>query len=222
MKIIHKVVVGSRLHGLAKENSDYDYRGIFMHPLHDILNPFKKVKNTSWIEDDIDDTSYELADFCKTATHGNPTILETLWSNMVEESSDIGKELVENREKFLNSKKIFDAHRGYAHNQYKKMNLFNPDERTPKFAVAYIRSLLQGISLLETGDFNPQITDDWKGFLMETKYNWSPAMIGVLGKRFAQLEVDIADAYFKNSTKFEPDYEWIADFVYRSYMEAEE
>ncbi len=221
MKVIHKVVVGSRLHGLAKEDSDRDYRGIFMHPLHDILNPFKRVKNTSWIEDDVDDTSYELADFCKTATFGNATILEVLWSNQIIETTKIGKELVANKHRFLHSKKIFDAHRGYAHNQYTKMNLFTPDERTPKFAVAYCRVLLQGISLLKTGDFDPEIPDEWRGFLMDVKYNFTSAMIPNLGKRFAQLEVNIADAYYKNTDLLIPDYNWIADFIYSSYTEGE-
>jgi len=62
-KIITKVVVGSRLHGLANDRSDWDYRGIHITPLKDVLSPFKTLKNTSWIEGDIDNTSYELADF---------------------------------------------------------------------------------------------------------------------------------------------------------------
>lgn len=67
MKVLTKVVVGSRLHGLNTETSDWDYRGIHIHPLQDALSPFKKLKNTDWIEGDEDNTSYELADFCKNA-----------------------------------------------------------------------------------------------------------------------------------------------------------
>lgn len=220
IKVIHKVVVGSRLHNLCNEQSDFDYRGIHMHSLRDVFNPFMKLKNTSWIEGDEDNTSFELMDFCKVATKGNPTILEVLYSNNVVETTDLGKEMVANREKFLHSKYIFDAHRGYAHNQYAKMNLFTPDARTPKFAVAYIRSLLQGISLLRTGSFSPQIPDEWRDYLMNVKYNWSPDLIPDLGKKFAQLEVDIADAFHSNADKFKPDYEWISDFVYRAYKNA--
>lgn len=43
MKTVTKVVVGSRLHGLANEKSDWDYRGIHMYDLKDTLSPFKKV-----------------------------------------------------------------------------------------------------------------------------------------------------------------------------------
>lgn len=217
MKLIHKVVVGSRLHGLNNEQSDYDYRGVFIHPVRDILDPFKKVKNTSWIEGDVDNTSYELSSFCMMLTQGNPSALEVLWSNMIEDTSDWGEVLIKNRFRFLDSKRIFDAHRGYAHNQYKKMNLFTPDARTPKFAVAYIRSLIQGIDLLNNGTFNPQVSDDWKDYLLNVKYNWSDALIPDLGNKFASLEVKIADAFYKNDHKFTPDIEWISDFVYSAY-----
>ncbi len=66
--VILSVVVGSRLHGLNKPTSDYDIRGIFMHRLQELVSPFKTLKNTSWVEDDVDNTSYELRDFCKLAS----------------------------------------------------------------------------------------------------------------------------------------------------------
>ena len=56
MRTLHKVVVGSRLHGLNNEDSDYDFRGFFMVDLIDVLSPFRKHQNTSWIEDKIDDS----------------------------------------------------------------------------------------------------------------------------------------------------------------------
>lgn len=85
MKILTKVVVGSRLHGLDTPESDWDYRGIHIHNLKEALSPFRKLKNTTWIEGDEDNTSYELRDFCKNATKGNATILEVFFSNQVVE-----------------------------------------------------------------------------------------------------------------------------------------
>lgn len=221
MKTILSVVVGSRLHGLAKDSSDYDFRGIFMHPIKDIVSPFKNPKNTSWIEGDVDNTSYELRDFCKLSTKGNATILEILYSNQVRETSEIGEELRKNRIKFLDSKAIYEAHRGYAHNQYNKMNLFDPDDRTPKFAVAYLRVLQQAKQLLETGDFSPQVKED-KDFLMEVKYNFSSKLIPELSKAFAKLQVELADTYAKNHNKFKPDIEWIENFLLNSYLKGGE
>lgn len=217
IKIIHKTVVGSRLHGLCNEKSDYDFRGIHKHDMKDIFNPFMTLKNTSWIEGDEDNTSYELMDFCKVATKGNPTLLEILWSDLIQESSPLGAELRENRHKFLHSKAILDAHRGYALNQYNKMNLFDPDARTPKFAVAYIRSLVQGIELLKFGDFNPHIQYPLNSYLMGIKYEFSVDKIPELSKVFQELQLSINQAYIDNRDKFTPDYKWIADFVYRAY-----
>ena len=216
MKVIHKVVVGSRLHNLYNEDSDFDYRGVFMHSLRDLISPFKKLKNTSWIEGDEDNTSYELADFCKAATKGNMTILEVLFSNMVVDTTDVGKEMVENRVKFLDSSRIFHASKGYAHNQYKKMNLFEPDKRTPKFAVAYLRVLIQANELLKRGEFSPQITDE-RDFLLEVKYNWNNSMIPELSRKFEYWQVKLADTFANNHDRFSPDTEWIEDFLYRSY-----
>lgn len=218
MNVIHKVVVGSRLHNLFSEDSDYDYRGIHIHDLRDVFNPFGKLKNTSWIEGDEDNTSYELMDFCKTATKGNPTILEILWSNKIVETSEWGKELVANRWRFLDSKAILEAHKGYAFNQYNKMNLFEPDLRTPKFAVAYIRSLVQGIELLTNGNFSPQIKDPLREYLMEIKYDFHIDRIPLLSQRFQELQLKISQAYLDNKDRFTPDYDWIKDFVYRAYI----
>ena len=146
--IITKVLVGSRLHGLHNEQSDYDYRGIHIHNLKDVLSPFKTLKNTTWIEGDVDNTSYELADFCKQATHGNATILEVFFSNEVVDTSPIAEELRGNWRKFINTDKFVMASRGYAANQLNKMQLFDDigvkdQKRTSKFAIAYCRVLWQ-------------------------------------------------------------------------------
>jgi uncharacterized protein len=215
--VILSVVVGSRLHGLNNESSDYDIRGIFMHPLRDLVSPFKSLKNTSWIEGDEDNTAYELRDFCKYAAYGNPTILEILWSNMVRENSLLGEELQANRHRFLDSKRIFEAHKGYAQNQYNKMNMFEPDARTPKFCVAYIRSLVQGMQLLESGTFECQVGPEWRDFLLDVKYHFRPELVPTLAQRFSLLQVQFADCYAKHHDRFTPDYEWIEDFLYRAY-----
>jgi len=220
MKIILKVVTGSRLHNLHNEKSDWDYRGIFVHPLIDIVSPFRKQKTTSWIEGQVDDTAYELREFCKMATQGNPSVLEILYSNQLIECDDIGKELRDNRHKFLNSQRIFDAYKGYAHNQYNKMNLFEPDARTPKFAVAYIRSLWQGVGLLTNGEIVNQIPEPMRDFLMKVKYEFSTVPVEELSRMFTTLQMELSEAYYKNHDKFEPDIDWIEQFLLKTYSNA--
>ncbi len=225
MEVITKVLVGSRLHGLNDETSDYDYRGIHINPLRDVLSPFKTIKNTSWIEGDVDNTSYELADFCKQATYGNATILEVFFSNEIIETSPIADELRTNWQKFIDTDKFVMASRGYAANQYNKMQLFESagikgQERTTKFAIAYCRVLWQCAEFLKTGEFKCQITDPaLKQFLLNIKpltVAQVQPYIPRLVEMFMELQKNVTDAH-KTAPKLKPDIPWIEDFIYRSY-----
>lgn len=222
MKIITKVLVGSRLHGLNNEQSDYDYRGIHMHDLREVLSPFKTLKNTTWIEGDVDNTSYELADFCKQATHGNATILEVFFSDKVIETSPIADEMRANWQKFMDTDKFVMASRGYAANQLNKMELFDDEgakkqKRTSKFAIAYMRVLWQCAEFLRTGEFFCQITDpDLKAFLLKLKAGWDEAYIPECTERFATLQGGVTKQW-KTATKLKPDVAWIENFIYEAY-----
>ena len=130
--ILTKVVVGSRLHGLHTETSDWDYRGIHISPLWRVLSPFRTQKNTTWIEGDEDNTSYELADFCKQATKGNATILEVFFSDQVVETTPIADEMRVNWIKFMDTHHFINASRGYAHNQWNKFYNFERLVFTPE------------------------------------------------------------------------------------------
>lgn len=220
MKVLTKVIVGSRLHGLATPDSDYDYRGIHIHPLKEVLSPFKKIKNTSWIEGDEDNTSYELADFCKDATNGNATILEVLFSNRVVSTSDTAESLRSNWARLFDTDKFVLASRGYASNQYNKMQLFEPDKRTPKFAVAYIRVLWQCSEMLKRGTFPCEVDDDeLREFLLRVKYTPYTefhVLVPELTERFQEMQRNVTDNY-KKATIIKPDYDWIEGFIHDAY-----
>lgn len=221
-KIITKVLVGSRLHGLNNELSDYDYRGIHIHDLKEVLSPFKTLKNTTWIEGDEDNTSYELADFCKQAVHGNATILEVFFSNEVVETSPVAEEMRANWRKFIDTDRVVMASRGYAANQYNKMQLFDDigvkdQKRTSKFAIAYCRVLWQCAEFLRTGEFPCQITDPkLKAFLLKVKAGWSDAYVPQLTDLFMQLQKEVTEAW-KTAPKMKPDIKWIENFIYEAY-----
>lgn len=227
-KILTKVLVGSRLHGLHNAKSDYDFRGVHIHSLKDVISPYKNLKNTSWIEGDVDDTSYELADFCKQATKGNATILEVFFSNKVMETSPIAEEMRANWQKFVDTDAFVMASRGYAHNQYNKMNLFEStgvkgQERTSKFAIAYIRVLWQCAEFLETGTFKCQIDNPGlREFLLTIKPLTVAELqehIPDLTEMFMLLQKRVTDGYAKADI-IKPDVEWIEDFLYRAYTGA--
>lgn len=227
MKQLAKVLVGSRLHGLHTPTSDYDYRGIHIHSLSDKLSPFKTLKNTTWIEGDEDNTSYELADFCKQAVHGNATILEVFFSDRIIHTDPIHTELRKNWRKFIDTKRFVAASRGYAHNQWNKFYNFedvggNGQHRTAKFAVAFLRVMWQCEQFLLTGEFKcnleesdlypllkkikPMNLDEIRGML--------PEIMVAMDKMERRVSVAQAESKFMD---MQPDIEWIEDFIHRAY-----
>jgi predicted nucleotidyltransferase len=222
IKQLAKVLVGSRLHGLYNDASDYDYRGIHISPLQDVLSPYKTLKNTSWIEGAVDDTSYELADFCKSATKGNATILEVFFSDEIITTSPIHEEMKLNWHRFMDTDAFVMASRGYAHNQLNKMELFenkgvNGQDRTPKFVVAYIRVLWQCAEFLRTGKFECKMPAYLKDYMMDIKYNWRPELVPSVTEMFSNLQAEISKAW-ATAPKMKPDIEWIENFIYRAYI----
>lgn len=233
VSIITKVVVGSRLHGTHTETSDWDYRGIHISPLKSVLSPFRKQKNTTWIEGDEDNTSYELAEFCKLATKGNATILEVFFSDQVIDSTPIADEMRENWKKFMNTQMFIDASRGYAHNQWNKFYNFeskgiNGQERTAKFAVAFLRVMWQCEQFLLTGKFSCDLKDcdlypllkKIKPMSREEVQKILPEIVeamSAMDMRVAKAEGDALPEVLA----MKPDIEWIEDFIYRAYLSSD-
>ena len=231
MKILTKVLVGSRLHGLHRPDSDYDYRGIHISPLQDVLSPFKTVKNTSWIEDAVDDTSYELAEFCKSAVHGSATILEVFFSDKIIDDSHIAKEMRENWEKFIDCHRFVMASRGYAHNQWNKFYNFEDigsveNERTNKFAIAFLRVMWQCEQFLLEGKFKCDLSDSdifpllkkIKGKNREELQPILPEIVAAMSDMNMRVSVAESKSQFKD---MKPDLPWIEDFIYRAYISDE-
>lgn len=221
-RVITKVLVGSRLHGLHNDSSDYDYRGIHVSPLRAVLSPFAKLKNTQWLEGEVDDTSYELAEFCKFATHGNATILEVFFSNEVVETTAVANTMRANWRRFMDTDRFVMASRGYAQNQLNKMELFddigvNNQRRTSKFAIAYMRVLWQCEQFLLTGEFPCQITDpDLRQFCLQLKTGWDNSYIPECTERFTLLQAGVTKAW-KSAPKLKPDIAWIEQFIEEAY-----
>lgn len=227
MKILTKVLVGSRLHGLHTDSSDYDYRGIHINDLKDVLSPFQTLKNTSWIEGEVDDTSYELADFCKQAVHGNATILEVFFSDKIENTSPIAEEMRENWQKFIDSKRFVAASRGYAHNQWNKFYNFEDvggknQQRTAKFAIAFLRVMWQCEQFLQSGEFKCNLVEsDLYPLLKKIKplsvkeiQPFVPEIVAAMGEMDRRVSVSMAESEFMN---LEPDIKWIEEFIYNAY-----
>lgn len=227
MKILTKVVVGSRLHGLDRPDSDWDYRGIHISPLKDVLSPFSTLKNTTWIEGDEDNTSYELADFCKNATKGNATILEVFFSDQIQETTPIADEMRANWSKFIDTHHFINASRGYAHNQWNKFYNFEDvgikgQERTAKFAIAFLRVMWQCEQFLLHGEFRCNLADSDLYPLLKTI---KPLSVGDIQPFLPEIVAAMSDmnmrvAVAESKSKFldmKPDIKWIEEFIYNAY-----
>jgi len=213
MKTILSVIVGSRLHGTANEKSDYDYRGVFIVPLEDIISPFRNPLENSWIEGETDNTSYELRHFCKMCTQGNPSSLEVL-VGIPKEITPEGKMLKELLPKFLSKKRCFDAFMGYSRNQEKKFR-DNYQGRKWKYATAHTRTLYQLLHLLKTGELVGTYQD---GVVAELKaIKEGVRTESEIFSRIFQLEEQCRNAYESAPLPEQPDIAAIEEFLIKCY-----
>lgn len=209
MKEILKVIVGSQAHGLATPESDFDYRGVFVNPTAEILKLGSTIKQTNWIEGEVDDTSWELGHFLFLATKCNPTILEVFLAPIAEDpnidDSDrfkITKEGKELRDLFpyiWSSKGVYDAFTGYGFNQRKKF-LDDKDRKAAKYAAAYLRTLYQAWELLSTGRFTVKIANTPIGETV-LRFKNGQYTVGEVMQTCTDWQERVSAAYFLNSDK---------------------
>ena len=130
MNIIMKSVFGSHLYGTNTENSDTDYKGIFLPTKNEVLlGKIPKHFNSSTggdgknTKDDIDTEIFSLHEFIKHACNGQTIAFDMLHTpeNMLIETSDIWKKIVKNKEKFYT--KDLKAFFGYALKQAAKYGI---------------------------------------------------------------------------------------------------
>jgi len=206
-KLLFKSLVGSNAHGLATDESDIDYRGVFVTPTSELLKLGERTKTTSWIEGKEDDTSWEIGHFLLLAIKCNPTILETFLAPIIDVNAEFNEEVRELRALFpyvWNSTDVMNAFIGYGHNQRKKM-LENKDGNKLKYAVAYMRTLYQAKELLKTGTFTIKIADtDIGQYLKAVKFQNQPDVdisMGAIINTCNELEQDVRNAYVNNPDK---------------------
>ena len=197
-KVILNVLVGSRAHGLHNENSDYDYRGVYILPTELHLGIFPIKDNCIWIEGKEDNTAWELGKFLFLATKCNPTILEVFEAPVIE-STDEGEALKAQFSRVWNSKGVRDAFVGYGLNQRKKF-LDKKDSRPHKYATAYLRTLVQAYYLLT---FNKLIInmEDTEEFKTLKRFKAGQYEMGEVMQKTYDWENKVREAYDHNPDK---------------------
>jgi predicted nucleotidyltransferase len=149
--LILSVVVGSRAYGLDTASSDTDRRGVFVAP----TEAFWRLDKPATHRDGPlpEQFSWEVERLCRLALDANPTVLECLWSPIVEVCTPEGQRLRDLRGAFLSAR----AHRtftGYADAQFRRL-----DPAAPKWkqAMHLVRLLLSGLHLVRHGDLLLQV-----------------------------------------------------------------
>ncbi|MFZ1746502.1 MAG: nucleotidyltransferase domain-containing protein [Nitrospirales bacterium] len=158
---ILKVLVGSHAHGLASDESDRDYRRVYVIPTEEMFQLGFKYPASQWTKGDGDETAWEIGQFLLLGTQGHPLILETLVAPVI--TADAwGEQLRLLLPLLWSPQKAFEAFTNYANNQRTKL-LNKKDGRPAKYAAAYIRVLYNLCELLESGSFHIQIADTSAG-----------------------------------------------------------
>ncbi|WP_336216710.1 nucleotidyltransferase domain-containing protein [Nonomuraea sp. LPB2021202275-12-8] len=144
--LILSVVVGSRAYGLDTGASDTDRRGVFVPPTEDFWRLDKPPTHRDGPLPE--QFSWEVERFCRLALEANPTVLECLWSPIVEVTTPAGQRLRELRGAFL-SWRAHQTFAGYADAQFRRL-----DPAAPKWkqAMHMVRLLLSGLHLVRHGD----------------------------------------------------------------------
>lgn len=148
---ILSVVVGSRAYGLAVDGSDVDRRGVFVAPTPLFWRFDKPPTHVDGPAPE--QFSWEVERFCVLALGANPTVLECLWSPLVERVTPVGEELRGLRGAFLSLR----AHRTflrYAESQFRKLeaDLRTRGEPRWKHVMHLLRLLISGRHLVRHGE----------------------------------------------------------------------
>jgi predicted nucleotidyltransferase len=142
---------------LASEESDRDYRRVFVIPTEDIFHVGFKYPAIRWTQRDDDETAWEIGHFLLLATQSHPLILEALVAPVIT-ADTWGEQLRALLPAMWSPQKAFEAFTNYANNQRTKL-LDKKDERPAKYAAAYIRVLYNLCELLASGSFHVRIAD---------------------------------------------------------------
>lgn len=157
MPVAFRALVGSHAYGLARPDSDYDYREVFITPTSLLVGILPRPKD-GWQSEhrDTDDMGgWELGKWLTMVEKGSPNATELIWAPAATDDVDTLGHL-DAAEYELAAKaiavglltvpEVARATIGYATNSFRKI-----EEKPTKWLTGYLRSLDMGLELLTTG-----------------------------------------------------------------------
>ena len=200
-RVILRCVVGSRAYGLDRAASDTDRRGAYLPPA---AAHWSLARVPEQLADEASDEVYwEIGKFVRLALAANPTVLETLFSPIVEHATPTGRRLIDARDVFL-SRRAADTFGGYARQQLAKAQrrLDRTGSTNPKHLMHCLRLLHAGLGLVRTGTLAVEV-GALRPTLLAVRDGRVP-MHDVLA-RADELQGQIAEALPRSPLPPEPD-----------------
>jgi len=192
-----RVIVGSRLHGLALPDSDTDVRRVWVTDVAEMLSPWPPDAPEMAPEED----GWELRHFVGLLVKGNPTVLEVLASDLALGPVDPRwEDLRRLTPATLDPDALHRAHTGYIVSQRRLIEdarRRGDERRAAKAAVAALRIADQGADLLRSGVLPTTVTQH-RDLLMEIRTDGLTAGLEDAWRRELDLAVAELDAAASN------------------------
>lgn len=207
--VIYAVVVGSRAYGLDGPDSDTDRRGVFLAPADAFwrLDPPPTHRDGPRPEE----FHWELARCLSLGLSANPTVLEVLWSPLVETLTPVGQRLLDARSALL-STRVADTYGRYADAQMAKLAsvMARGEPIRWKQAMHMLRLLRAGAYVLRTGQVLVDVSE-WRDDLLAVRSGAVPWDDVVSSAE--HLRRDLGRALDETRLPVEPDRATVEEFL---------
>lgn len=169
-RLIKTVTVGSTAYGLATATSDIDTLGVYIVPTELLLGlDGHKHADNSIVTNDPDRTLHEVGKFVHLALKCNPTVLELIFAELIqEENADFSAPMEFAGRAAIHEKGVRAAYGGYAKQQAERLvrrtdegrKGSDPDlsNRTAKHGRHCFRLMIQAEQLLTTGEITLDVS----------------------------------------------------------------
>lgn len=227
----YEAICGSIAYGVNSDNSDMDIHAITTPPIDWVfphltgkIPGFGKAppsfENFQQHHIIVDDKNYDVAIYSTVklfslAMENNPNILDMLWvpENCITHIDDVGHHIRQNRKNFLH-KGAFHRFKGYAHQQFKRLETSNRKELIEKygydtkFAYHIVRLCLQVEQILEHGDMDFSVNAPFIKEIRNGCYT-----LAELRDWYMAKEKTLEALYQSSSVQYKPNEEFIKNVL---------
>jgi len=242
MNILAKLIGGSRLYGLSSQDSDVDFRSVFINTEPAKILGLERFDSKVKQNDDEDDVAFELRHFLSLLKKSNTQVMEMLCVDenaFVELDNEFNILVLRQRTRFFDTNYLFSTLRGYIQGEKKRTNGERKGQlgkkrhiSVEKYGYSYknaihcLRLARTGIEFFKTGRYLVNCRDfgaDFYNLLLSIKN--SPEKFGVkdINDLIDVYEGEMARAYAERSEAndyvFDYDYaNLVLTEMYKKYI----